>query len=566
MRRSLLALFAGTAIALAATPALGDTPDVEAMRSRSADLEAELLQISAETEELGGGKTIERSESNLRGQRIDLDRQAERLDELIEKAGGTKAELEAEKKALEEQWVFEKSDAATESAEKVGEIALTQVLTKTGSKVLGAGGLVVDFVDYGGRKYLKSVDIDNLEEAIEAQRLTLTDAYKLRITASAAINENIRRQARLRELKARRYEIMSELAPLNQRIRLATEPARGGARLNRTGDAAGDARERALDARDPPRRRLKVTGSISYQWTFPETSGFGFGTRITPDAEIKIVDAEIDDMEGIDLFLSALVDEDAARVWFELATGSGDGSDSFFADAGGPDDFGFTFLDELVLGGGGTSTGLFVGNSWDVEAEAEQEVDFWRAELGYAPAGLRTDFGPVEVQGGFGLSYESWEQSGQADGVFSNGGFSITNTVRQQIDSEIFAVVGTAWMDRIISERAAFDLGVKSGLGWRETSGSVEQLTECAFCAPDLRSVAQQVRIDDEEAIFLFEAEGSFTLDITDALGLRLAVGARYGGGPAQVEIPDSPAQQPARITAGDDWTTWVNVGGRFRF
>lgn len=541
MRRSLLALFAGTAIALAATPVLADTPDVEAMRSRSADLEAELLQISAETEELGGGKTIEQSQTNLRGQRIDLDRQAERLDELIEKSGGTKAELEAQKKALEEQWIFEKTDAATESGEKVAEIALGQVLSKTGGKVLGAGGFIVDVVDYGGRKYLKSVDIDNLEEAIKAQQMTLADAYKLRIAASAAINENIRRQARLRELKDRRYQIMSELAPLNQRIRAATEPARGG-------------------------KRLKVTGSISYQWTFPETSGFGFGTRITPDAEMKIVDAEIDDMEGVDLFLAALVDEDAARVWFELATGSGDGSDSFFADAGGADDFGFTFLGEQALSGGSTSTGLFVGNAWDVEGEASQDVDFWRAEMGYAPAWLRRDFGPVEVQGGFGITYESWEQTGDASGVFSNGAVSITNALSQQIQSDSFAAYARAQMDTVIIERAAFGLDVKAGVGLRDTSGSVSQLTECAFCAPDLQSVAQQVRIDDEEAIFLFETEGSFTFDITDAFGLRLAVGARYGGGPAQVEIPDSPAQQPARITAGDDWTTWVNVGGRFRF
>jgi len=284
------------------------------------------------------------------------------------------------------------------------------------------------------------------------------------------------------------------------------------------------------------------------QW---ENDPVGIGTRVSGAGETFIAKAEVEEMVGLGGRLYVPL-QGGTSLTFTLSGSSGEDTARVSAPAGGPDDFGFTFLAEQPLSGGGTSTGLFVGNSWDVEARAEARAERWTADVEYD---LGLD-GPFTRGLSLGVTLDSWDQRGDAAGTFSNGGFDIDSETRTRLEDWAFGMSVMYGADATITPELIAWFKGEVGASVRNSEGSVVQTTSCGFCGPDLQSVEQRIEVDDSAVLAQWGVEIGARYSLTD--DWTLEIGARAANdGPGGFDIPANPDQQPAGYN--DDPTVTVN-------
>lgn len=283
------------------------------------------------------------------------------------------------------------------------------------------------------------------------------------------------------------------------------------------------------------------------QW---ENDPVGIGTRVSGTRETFAAEAEVEEMVGLGGRLYVPL-QGGTSLTLTLSGAGGEDTDRHSAPAGGPDDYGFTFLDAQPLSGGGTSTGLFVGNGWDVETRAKAKAERWTADVEY-DLGLDGAF----TKGlSLGVTLDSWNQRGDAEGTFSNGGFDIDSEVRTRLEDWAFNMSVMYGADvKITPELIAWFKG-EVGASLRNSEGSVVQTTTCGFCAPDLRSVRQEIEVDDSTVLAQWGVEVGARYSLTD--DWTIEIGARAANdGPGGFDIPANPDQQPAGYN--DDPTVTV--------
>ena len=228
---------------IGASPALAQTPPVPAQTpdtTRLDQLESDYADVMNEANQLGSGRTIDESirfSTNRQGQlRVDL----ERLEETIERQGGTMRELEAARQRFADESIFGFQEGGEELAEEAATHAATQGFSLVFRRVLGIATLIGDVVDYGGRKIIKELNVSDMEDLIAQGRIQRSDLYDMFAVMNAELIAEIRAQRRLRELQPRQRELFRQIAEERARLNLLGTPATRRAVTTRETDAAGD--------------------------------------------------------------------------------------------------------------------------------------------------------------------------------------------------------------------------------------------------------------------------------------------------------------------------------------
>jgi hypothetical protein len=322
---------------------------------------------------------------------------------------------------------------------------------------------------------------------------------------------------------------------------------------------------------------VRLDGTVGFsagavQEDIEDLSEFGFGTIITaPSVENFIVSTRTRETDGFSFMGGRRLAPLNAWVGLGYTSLEGDSMSSFSAASGGANDFGFTFLAPQPLPGGGDSTGLFVGNTFDVDAWVGQRFESDRFVIFFNPEGW-THGSEGGWQGAFGvnLTHEDAEEAGEGEGVFSSGGSEITNGLDYRISTQRVGVALTYTVERPISDRITLQFGASFGATSNSWDGRVTQSTVCGFCAPGVQNVERTVtgsnsRIDASGGL---EYGFKLKLNSNNEDDSRLeAFGQGYvriGGTWGQLDMPENPGEQPAVFKEESQSSSGFRLGLRY--
>lgn len=323
-------MFAALLPLIGAPPALAQTPPVPSQTpdaTRLNQLESEYADVMNEANQLGSGRTIDESirfSTNRQGElRVDL----ERLDEAIQRQGGTIEELNAARQRFENESVFGLREAGEEITEEALTHAATQGFSMVFRRVLGVATLVGDIVTYGGRKIIKELNVGDMEDLVAQGRLQLSDMYDMYSVLNAELVAEIRAQQRLRELQTRQRALFDQIATERARLELLGTPATRRAVLGRDTDAAGDAALQRQSDREALDRGVRLSNPAEDARRREELRRGGRG--VTP-AGVSMAPGFGDGSDGATAVVHIGVGE------LDAPTGAGTG---FQRPAGGPETF-----------------------------------------------------------------------------------------------------------------------------------------------------------------------------------------------------------------------------------
>ena len=265
-----LQLLAAASLAIVATASAssqapnvaGQTPPPTSEHLQN--MESEMINIRAESEQLGGQPTPGGSLNNVQTRINELDQAIERTEGVAEEVGASAEDLNRLREQYGDTTIFGLSDAVEEvgeqGVEKVGEYCLTRWCSKLAGKALGWVALAGDVVEYGGKFIIREINEERLRDLVRSERVKLSDLYELLRTMRCEQSAERAKVRRLEQLRARERFLFREIAAERQRI--AQRPRRQASRAavqRRETDYPGDLEEWEKHKANPPTRRLEVT-------------------------------------------------------------------------------------------------------------------------------------------------------------------------------------------------------------------------------------------------------------------------------------------------------------------
>lgn len=597
-------LLGAVAAPFVATAAHAEDPIPPTPQQRLAGMETEYDQIMQEAGQLGTGRTIEESirfSTNRQGQtRVDL----ERLEEAIKRQGGTVKDLTEARDRFKNETVLGPREVAGEIVEEGVESLATRGFSLVAQRAIGVAMLVGDVVEYGGKKYIKSLNVADMNALIAQGRLQQTQLLEMYSVLNKQLIDEINAQRRLRELSERRRQLFEKIARERQRQNLG--PGRQSATLVRETDAAGDraleaeaARERMnssvrlSDPAEAAKRKAELdrggrgvgpsAGPLSYVpgfgaqsrdfnavlvtgyviSDFPTSTGIGF-QRPSGGPE-KFASRSHDDMEllafGL-IFFGDLGEDWVLDVAMQYAFGEDE--DEGFVEDGTGIDTGFVYGDFSP----GGSTGVNIGDR-GLEWASDVDVTSFNVE---AKLARRTE-GPATwfVYGDYlhlERDHNAWAL-GQV--VFPGSTFNLAQERRQTVTDNLigagaglqFGARPTPWLN----------LGgwVSGGVFYRWSELDSRERNVCGLCGPADADFTLDLD-DEDDGMTWAAAVGLYgEIPLGDRASIGLGVDASYIDEVARVYNPSSGNDLfvDGKHTAlfSDSMLTWgVRLGVKFRF
>jgi len=329
-----------------------------------------------------------------------------------------------------------------------------------------------------------------------------------------------------------------------------------------------------------PDKRVSIGVELGVRW-MDDLSTWGMGKYVDASGdEGLIVDTEVDQLEGGSMSLDIPV-----RPWGGITVKAeyyeGDDSAAFSQMAPTTDEYGFGLLLEDPVAG----TGFFVGDQWDVEAHATQEVRQVQFEAGYyyipgTDTVMRIDNwtrnrrdgrddpkSMFDTRFGAGVIYEEFDEEGDAWGEFSFPGtdFRVNNEMRYGINERLVGLRLEGEASTAITPDWDIYLALEGALAQRRLDAYVWQRVTCDFCGPGLQLVEQRVEREDEGAVFLGEIKAGlrwrFDWGAIDAFG-----GLRYRSERTTLELPLFPTPDHRFFRDEDKADPFAGVSATFRF
>lgn len=586
-----------------AAPALAEDPVTQTPAQRLAGMEAEYDAVMQEAAQLGTGRTIDESirfSTNRQGQtRVDM----ERLEEAIKRQGGTVQDLTAARDRFKNETVLGPKEVGEEIVEEGVESLATRGLSVIAQRAIGVAMLIGDVVEYGGKKYIKSLNVSDMNALIAQGRLQQTQLLDMYGYLTKQLNDEIRAQARLRQLAERRRQLFEKIARERQRQNLG--PGKQSAVFTRDTDAAGDralaeeeARERLnnsvrlSDPAEAARRKaeldrggrgvgpgtplsyhapgfgvqgLNITGALTIGYNYsdlPTSAGVGF--KRPSGGDETFASRKPDDLE---LMAFALIFfGDIGEDWV-LTTAMqyawGDEEDEGFEDEPGLTT-GFVYGDFSP----GGSTGLNIGNrrlDWrtgvDV-ASVNVEAKLTRRSDGPATWFLYADALHIN------RDYDGWAR-GQV--VFPGMTYDLTQSRSQEVTDTLIGVGGGVQFGAPVTPWLNIGGWASAGGFWRRSELDSRERNVCGLCSAPDADFTLNID-DDDDGLTWAVAMGLFgEIPLGDKVSIGLGVDASYIDEVGAVYNPSSGDDLflDGKHTAltSDSLLTWgVRAGIKFRF
>ncbi len=237
---------------LALPAAAQDTPEtqaeIETLRERVSDLEADRMVLQSEIREVGGAATTEQGLINARVNKDQVDRQVTQLEGIVESYVRNVEEMEQMQRQVESDIDRRIEEAnrgvgntvKTKAMEFAGGKGLTYLLATETGPLLSIG---IKIVDHAGRAVIEDINEDQLGEQVLVERRNLNKAMEVIVRLR---NEGAGEIVRIRELEDlhRQFSANTDaLAETRRQLDRLTGYAHRDANLERETDAAGDAEE-----------------------------------------------------------------------------------------------------------------------------------------------------------------------------------------------------------------------------------------------------------------------------------------------------------------------------------
>ena len=241
---SRIVIAAALAAAAATTGGSVARADTPVTSPRLTDMEAEVANIRAESEQLGGHATPSRSINTVRTRINEIDDMTGRLETVAEEMGATAQDLDKLRQEVGDTTVFGLGDAAQEvgeeGIEKGVEYCLTRGCFKVAAKALGWITFIGDVVEYGGKVIIREINEDDIRDLVRAERVKLHDLYELLSALRCERAAERAKERRLTELRDREKVLFEEIAHERQRLAGRSGRATRHAVRGRDTDPAGD--------------------------------------------------------------------------------------------------------------------------------------------------------------------------------------------------------------------------------------------------------------------------------------------------------------------------------------
>ncbi len=154
---------------------------------------------------LGGQRALETTQERMTLRKWQIDR----IEGILARLAGSTAALEQMKKQVDEKSVVGLDDLAPgkkDAAEHLAEKALERAGSTGASRLMGWIGLIGDLAEIGGKKIIKEMNVDQMEELVRQNRINLHDALALESALLLDNNKDRKALEDLRDLKARYQE------------------------------------------------------------------------------------------------------------------------------------------------------------------------------------------------------------------------------------------------------------------------------------------------------------------------------------------------------------------------
>jgi len=605
--RPLLATALRAALLLGAvtTPWIAPAAFAETPAERLAAMESEYDQIMQDAGQLGTGRTIEESirfSTNRQGQtRVDM----ERLEEAIKRQGGTVQELTAARDRFKDETVLGPREVGKEAAEEVATNLATRGFSVVFQRVVGVATLIGDVVEYGGKKYIKSLNIDDMNALIAQGRLQQGQLLEMYSVLNKQLIDEIHAQARLRELSSRRRQLFEKIARERQRQGLG--PGRQDAVLRRDTDAAGDraleaeaARERLnnsvrlSDPAEAARRKAElerggrgVTTPMSYAPGFGAESprfnavltvgylysdlatGTGIGFQRPTGNPEKFASRTHDDLElmafGL-IFFGDITEDWVLATALQYAWGE-DEDDGFIEDGTGIDT-GFVYGD-LSPGG---SSGVNIGDrGLDWASEVDVSLVNIEAKLTRRSKGPLTWFGYADYMR-LNRNYDAWALGEvTVSGYPSTVTYSLTQMRQQEVTDDLFGAGAGLQFGAPVTPWLNIGGWTSAGLFYRRSELDSRERNVCGLCGSSDADFT--LDLDDEDSGLTWAlAMGAFAeFPLGDHASVGIGVDASYIDEVAAVYNPRSGDDvfvdgKHTGLTTDSLWAWSVRAGFKWRF
>lgn len=601
MNRALL-LAAALLPLIGASPAFGQTPPVPANTpdvTRLNQLESEYADVMNEAGQLGSGRTIDESirfSTNRQGQlRVDL----QRLEEGIQRQGGTIEELDAARQRFENETVFGLREGGEEVAEEAATHAVTQGFSLVFRRVLGVATLVGDVITYGGRKIIKELNVSDMEALVRQGRLQLSDMYDFYSVMNAELVAEIRAQQRLRELQPRQRALFEQIAEERARLNLLGVPATSRAVLNRDPDAAGDAALQREADREALDRGVRLSNPAEDARRQEELRRGGRG--VTP-AGVSMAPGFGGEAAG----MTAVVH----IGWGELEAPTQAGT-GFQRTGGGPESFAGRNADAIRMRTLGLVLFPLAYREWLISGSVLHGDGDERSE-GRVPDGTGIDtgfvYGDFSPGGSTGVNIAdrglNWIANTEAEmlnlklkAVHAATGpvtwflFADYLNSRRQYDSAAMAEVFGETLTQMRSQRLTDDLvGAGAGVQFDQRAGGVyvggwtsaglfhrsselraSERNVCPLCGPQDADFTLNFDDKDDGATWALAAGVWLAIPVTPSVSVGIGVDAAYFDEVGAVFNPSSGDQVfvdglTTRLTTTDAFDYNFRIGARLRF
>ncbi|MEM1389898.1 MAG: hypothetical protein AAGG45_02365, partial [Pseudomonadota bacterium] len=349
------------------------------------------------------------------------------------------------------------------------------------------------------------------------------------------------------------------------------------------------------DTEDDYFRDVYVRGSITIgEGEITDRGEITAGTEISAEDEAAIIKALVDEVSVVSANIEIAVPDftpvslEDVRIIGIVRIMEGDENGARDIDSGGTTDIGLVYADIFDTSSSSTSTGVFFGNSFDIDTRAEadlERLDLALGVMGKLGSTLNID---GDASAGLKLNYSKDElkssSSAEVDvaALFGAGTTDSVQTNDLETDRESYGInVHAAYEHDLnsfnlgsVKVDAGFTVGANAGVEYYDSQGTFNQLTtgDAGVVGSGEASVAFDDAFDDSGfgvhgGVF---AEIGLQLSPEDAnLDIDLSFGATVedlGGGYPVYDQAFSPQGQPSGWDTErvDVTTTYIRIGLEF--
>ncbi|MEE2525374.1 hypothetical protein V0U79_03275 [Hyphobacterium sp. HN65] len=296
----------------------------------------------------------------------------------------------------------------------------------------------------------------------------------------------------------------------------------------------------------------------------------GFGTVVSGSDEDYLLVSE-EDLDRSGGFIGLGIPLGRKFYGFgSFESAEGDGRAYGSVGEGGTTDHGLTY-GGLFNYSGGSSTGIFLGNSYGLRGEILTNNTWSATHLGigsHMPIGENAVF-----DGRVSLFFEDFNQDHDARVDATLNGTPLGDLYQStQVDLEdnYFGLnVQGQWTWRLPSLGGSY---IRAGgfgqIAGRDGSGRFSQMTICGLCGSmsPVASVSQNFNYSESNTTFNYGARLSYGYSFSNNFGLELNYEKSWLGDVTFVETPANPNQQPVRFTTDEVERDFWRLGVRLRY